>query len=102
MIRQLRRRHGLTQTQLAMRAGLAQSAISMYERGRKQPTTEVLNRIANACGEQVQLVPITRIPQQLIETLLMAEHLPRRHRQSPPVNLGPIWRQADHQRTPRR
>lgn len=84
----------MTQAELGDRAGVAQSAISMYERGRKRPTIEVLDRLAVVCGEHVQLVPIKRIPQQLIETLLMAEHLPQRPRQAPLVDLGPLWRDA--------
>lgn len=49
-IRELRRRSGLTQAELGARAGMAQSAISDYERGRKEPSLSTLDRLATAVG----------------------------------------------------
>ena len=59
-----RRRAGLTQHELGARAGLPQSAVSAYERGRKQPTMPVLARLVAAAGFtlDLQLVPAAAPP----------------------------------------
>jgi ribosome-binding protein aMBF1 (putative translation factor) len=48
MIRQLRLDAGLSQEELAQRAGMTQPALSRLERGGGIPTITVLDRIANA------------------------------------------------------
>ena len=50
-----RRSAGLTQVQLAARAGLAQSLVSAYECGRRQPGADVLLRLLEATGHEVVL-----------------------------------------------
>ena len=48
-IRRIRKSRGLTQTEVAERAGVDQAYITMLERGkRKNPTLIVLERIADA------------------------------------------------------
>ena len=51
MVRAMRKDAGLTQTQLAERAGMSQAEISRLETGlgRHGPSVEVLNRLAKAC-----------------------------------------------------
>lgn len=44
----MRRREGLTQTELAERAGVAQTVLSQYERGVRNPSAYVLARLAKA------------------------------------------------------
>ncbi|MHB8463659.1 MAG: helix-turn-helix domain-containing protein, partial [Acidimicrobiales bacterium] len=51
-IRALRCRAGLTQDELARRAGTSQPAINRYERGRAVPSAATLERIARACGDR--------------------------------------------------
>ena len=46
LVQQLRDRAGVSQTELAERSGVAQSAISDYERGRKEPALSTLQRLA--------------------------------------------------------
>lgn len=46
-LRKLRQSHKLTQIELAKRLGLSYSAISMYERGERQPNFETLEAIAD-------------------------------------------------------
>jgi uncharacterized protein len=55
----LRERAGVTQTELARRAGMAQSAISDYERGLKEPSLSTLQRLAAALdlAAEVRFVP---------------------------------------------
>lgn len=48
MVRQLRLDAGLSQEELARRAGMTQPALSRLERGGGIPTITVLDRIANA------------------------------------------------------
>lgn len=51
-----RRSAGLTQAELARRAGTTQSAVSMYERRRKVPTLEVAERLMLAAGTDLGMV----------------------------------------------
>lgn len=49
-VRELRRKAGLTQTELARIAGTSQPTIAAYEAGLKSPTMKTLSRIARAVG----------------------------------------------------
>lgn len=55
LIRSMRAFVGLSQEQLATRAGMAQSAVSNYENGRKVPTLATLERLARAAGAELDL-----------------------------------------------
>lgn len=48
-------RRGLTQGQLAVRAGTTQTAISRLERGQRSPTVETLRRLLLVMGEDLEL-----------------------------------------------
>ena len=48
---------GLSQRELARLAGTSQSTLSMYEHGTKSPTLAVAERILNATGHELHLVP---------------------------------------------
>ena len=54
-IAEIRNGVGLTQTQLAEKLGWSegQGDISAFERGKKRPTLDMLDRIATACGHGV-------------------------------------------------
>lgn len=52
----LREDHGLTQAQLAERAGIDQGDLSRIERGATSPTARTLGRIAEALDADVRLV----------------------------------------------
>jgi transcriptional regulator with XRE-family HTH domain len=54
-VRALRKRHHLSQAQLAYRAGSTQQAISRIERGWMSPTVDMLARLASCCGEELRL-----------------------------------------------
>jgi DNA-binding XRE family transcriptional regulator len=51
-----RRGAGLTQVELAARAGTTQSAVSMYERRRKVPMLDVAERLVQAAGADLGMV----------------------------------------------
>ncbi len=50
LLREARLRAGLTQAQLAQRAGTARSQVSRYERGDVLPSLETLRRLIRSCG----------------------------------------------------
>ncbi len=58
-VRELRMQQGLSQTELANRAGMAQPAVARFESGGTVPTLPVLERLARALGAEltVQLAP---------------------------------------------
>ena len=55
LIRLARDKSGLTQTELAERAGVSQQAISAYETGRKEPTLPFLQRLLAAAGFEMRV-----------------------------------------------
>jgi transcriptional regulator with XRE-family HTH domain len=54
-LRDARRRHGLTQQQLAARAQTSQAAISRIERGLVSPTIDTLATLLDLMGEELSL-----------------------------------------------
>jgi transcriptional regulator with XRE-family HTH domain len=50
LVKEARRRAGLTQAQLAAKAGTTQSAIARLERGWTDPTFGQLQKVLKACG----------------------------------------------------
>ena len=50
LVRMARSKAGLTQAELADRAGVTQQSISAYETGRKEPTLPTLQRLVAAAG----------------------------------------------------
>lgn len=55
LIREARRRAGLSQAELAHRVGTSQPAIARYERARSMPDLATLHRIVEACGLELRL-----------------------------------------------
>lgn len=49
----LRRERGLTQAELAARLGISKSAVSMYERGNREPELDLLEKMADVFGVSV-------------------------------------------------
>lgn len=62
LIREARRRAGLTQAALAAKAGTSQPTVAKYERGRALPDVATLSRLIEACGFELrmELAPATR------------------------------------------
>ena len=57
MVRSARRRVGLTQRQLAEKAGVPQSTVGRIESGVTDPRSETLIRLLRACGEDLEALP---------------------------------------------
>jgi uncharacterized protein len=72
LIRTARARHGVSQAQLARRAGTTQTAISRLEAGRRSPSIETLQRLLACMGERVELRAAPADP--------MSQRLARLHR----------------------
>lgn len=82
LIRQARQRARLSQSELARRAGVAQSVISAYESNRREPGLRTLTRLIEATGHRlnVDLAPAPRACLGLPDSRL-GRRL-RRHRQA--------------------
>lgn len=52
-----RKRTGLTQRQLAARAGVPQSVVARIERSRISPRVDTLQRLLAACGASLEALP---------------------------------------------
>jgi transcriptional regulator with XRE-family HTH domain len=55
LIRDARRRHGLSQRRLALRSGASQAWISRVERGEVSPAVESIDRLLLVMGETLRL-----------------------------------------------
>ena len=55
LLRQARKRAGLSQVYLASRANVTQSVISAYESGQRQPSLPALARLIDAVGFELTL-----------------------------------------------
>ena len=93
LIRALRRRQGLTQADLARRAGTSQPVVSAYEHDRRDPSIATLRKLVEAGGEQlrirttptIDLVPPATLEEhgrRLVDVLSLADAIPVRARSS--------------------
>ncbi|HWX44031.1 MAG TPA: helix-turn-helix transcriptional regulator [Solirubrobacteraceae bacterium] len=84
LIGDIRRWSGVSQAELARRAGLTRSVVNAYERGHRQPGVDALARIAAAAGMRLRVEPAphavdpVRAGRILEQVLDLAEALPRR------------------------
>ena len=98
LIKGIRRASGLSQSELARRAGTQSSVLSAYAHGRRQPSVGALARIAAAGGLELQLAPSSdraateHAGKVLSQVLDLAEHLPYRPR--PELAYPPLIRRA--------
>jgi predicted transcriptional regulator len=58
LVREARRQAGLTQVELAERAGTTQPVIARLERGDANPTFETLERVLHAAGHRLELTAV--------------------------------------------
>ena len=85
-VRQILRESGLSQAELARRAGVPRSVVNAYLKGSRDPGTDALTRLAAAGGLELCLVrrrpPVDphRASEILVQVLDLAEALPFRPR----------------------
>jgi transcriptional regulator with XRE-family HTH domain len=60
LLRAARRRAGLSQRELARRAGTAQSVVARIERGQTSPAAETLDRLLHAAGFRLSVELVAR------------------------------------------
>ncbi len=70
LVRDARKRAGLTQAQLAERAGVTQSVIARLERGGGNPTFLTLERVLHAAGHRLELNAVHHGLRTVDETLI--------------------------------
>ncbi len=70
LVRNARRQSGLTQAELAERAGVAQSVIARLERGGGNPTFLTLERVLHAAGHRLELNAVHQGLRTVDETLI--------------------------------
>lgn len=102
ILRDARKRAGLTQAELARRGGTSQATVSAYEHGRKTPSVETLARLLAAAGTRLTAAPastavvrptkaqLARAGRGLVDVMLLAEALPTRH--APELRFPPLAR----------
>jgi transcriptional regulator with XRE-family HTH domain len=94
LIGEIASRSGLSQAELARRAGLDRSVISAYAHGRRQPSVAVLGRIANGAGLRLELVPAAdelsvehagKVLSQVLDLAGLLPYRPSRRLEFPPL-----------------
>jgi predicted nucleotidyltransferase/DNA-binding XRE family transcriptional regulator len=60
VLREARQRAGLSQAELARRAGVAQPVISAYETGRREPGLSMLDKLVRASGHDLVVEAVAR------------------------------------------
>jgi transcriptional regulator with XRE-family HTH domain len=79
---QIRAKSGLSQAELARRAGMPRSVVNAYVQGTREPGAEAIARLATAGGLELKLdrrrppVDAERAGQILVQVLELAEALP--------------------------
>jgi len=71
-----RKQSGLSQVELSRRSGIAQSVISDYERGKREPGADVFMRILGLLGMNIEMQPrrttkVATLPDSRLARLLM-------------------------------
>jgi transcriptional regulator with XRE-family HTH domain len=89
-----RRRAGLSQRELAARAGTSAAAVCLYERGDRDPGTTTLARLIAATGATLTLdavsssVDVAANGRALVDLLDLVDHLPQH--QAPHLTAPPF------------
>jgi transcriptional regulator with XRE-family HTH domain len=73
LIREARRRAGLTQAELATRAGTAQPAIARWESGRVAVSLDDVLRLVRLCGFDLELMVVPRDDSDAAQAVRLAE-----------------------------
>lgn len=66
LIARARAAAGLSQVELARRAGTSRTTLSAYEHGRKAPSADTLGRLVSAAGWRLEIVPVVSWREELV------------------------------------
>ncbi|MGK2877347.1 MAG: helix-turn-helix domain-containing protein [Solirubrobacterales bacterium] len=95
LIRDSRTASGMSQAELARRAGIPRSVMNVYEKGKREPSAEMFARLLNAAGFRLTVEPLAspvdveRAAEILELVVDLAESLPYTPKQSnnyPPLS----------------
>src|SRR5947207_14294106 len=89
LIREARRRSGLSQAELARRAGLTRSVLNAYERGRRQPGVDALARVLDSAGLDLRVYPSDQRAAEERAGRVLARVLERTDSSPPPPRPDP-------------
>jgi len=64
LLAEARRASGLSQAEVARRAGTSRPTVSAYEHGHRNPTLDTIERLLSVNGQQLALVPVLRFEQR--------------------------------------
>ena len=99
LLRDTRRRAGLSQRELARRAGTSAAAVCLYERGDRRPRVDTLERLLAAGGATLSLdalvgpvIDLVARGEDLVAVLDLADRLPQRH--DPELTFPPFRAQV--------
>jgi transcriptional regulator with XRE-family HTH domain len=101
LLREALNRSGLSQADLARRAGIPRSVLNAYLRGSREPGAEVFTKLIAAAGFDLQLserkpaVDAKRAGEILVQVLGLAEALPFRPRGE--MQFPPLKRRLEEQ-----
>jgi transcriptional regulator with XRE-family HTH domain len=73
LIREARRRAGLTQAELATRAGTSQSGIARWESGRTAVSLDDVLRLVRLCGFDLELMLLPRDDSDMAQAARLAD-----------------------------
>ena len=92
LCRDARRRADLSQRALAERAGVSPSTVARIERGRMEPTLDLLLRLVHACGLELRMRLAPRVladePLPVVDIDARLEELKRLSMLTPEVRRG--------------
>ena len=90
LLRSSRTRSGLTQAEVARRAGTSQPVVSACERGHRDPSVATLRRLIGAAGGRLEIRSVVEVDdgsppvdladhgRRLVDVLLLADAIPAR------------------------
>jgi len=87
-VRQLRSGLGLTQLQLAEKAGTSQPTIAAYEANKKSPTLETLKKLAHSLGVELAISFVSPLTKEDERSLAYHEAICEKLKQNPDIILG--------------
>ena len=82
-VKDLRERAGVTQAELARRAGTSQPTVAAYEAGRKSPTLRTLTRLAHSVGLEPAVSYVPRMTREDRRSLAFHELIAERLLEDP-------------------
>lgn len=77
LVREARKRVGLTQRELAERAGTTQSAIARIETGRSTPSFDAVLRLLRLCGLDLDIMLVERDESDWLQARRLLDLTPR-------------------------